>query len=391
MEKQHIRKYEAAFLLRCWEVGADARSNWRLRDIMNSSLRAALPWNLRDQCVQILETMSIPSAPSMHRFRFRLDNAFMRWRKSRTASTLASHLFLPAAVLELFESLQIVYTWWLDSSPQGNIDYMVISSVAVHVDMLVQLQKTINQLAELNLRIFYLEPQEVPSHFERERVELEAIIDRACDLHRWPLTALGGGPGVATMIHKAGCWLHAAHLESAGPLSLKALFAGTVGICTDLGTESSFGQALDLDMGSVFECRCGPAWRVPSQIFLEEDLEPCGGAESLPVGATFSHLLPFGLVCPGNLHMLDGVEAKMTQHLPCWEWLCPRLKAMARFLHLPHPRRRLQAQAQESPTATPMNPQPTPNRGAFLCKVCSATTPNQKYLLSCSCVTIVED
>ena len=78
-----------------------------------------------------------------------------------------------------------------------------------------------------------------------ERSDAQAKMLAMVKRHRWPLTALGGGKGTSGLAHNVACWVHSIHLESAGHMSLKCIFASSIAACTDLGTESKLGESID--------------------------------------------------------------------------------------------------------------------------------------------------
>ncbi len=122
-------------------------------------------------------------------------------------------------------------------------------------------------------------------------------------------------------------------------MSLRWTFASSVCACTDLGTESGFGSTVDVDFADVFRPHCGSF----GGIVDDGDSAEFDRESSVPSGVLFSHLMPFGLISLGNLHILDTTMHKITEALPFWDWFKPLLKSLSHFLHDPDSRRRLQA------------------------------------------------
>eukprot|EP00959_Pyramimonas_sp_CCMP1952_P010369 217290-Pyramimonas_sp.AAC.1 len=60
-------------------------------------------------------------------------------------------------------------------------------------------------------------------------------------------------------------------------------------------------------------------------------------------------MMPFGLITPGNLHILDGIMRTITESLPLWNWAKGLLKHLSLFLHKHDSRKRLQERCCASP------------------------------------------
>ena len=215
-----VALFESAFLLRCWMLNYRSRSPIHLRDIVDGSFRACLPDSLRDSALKYFQHVVMPSPGTMSRMRFRLDSAYMKYMKvlHTPPPQLLPGTFSADNAVELFNQLDVVRIWWLDSSPQGQVDWMVISSVEVKTDDLWP--HVIEVRRELRKAVASEIQEHLPwSAIDEDMSEIENHINKFAKMHRWPLTSLGAGKGVSGLAHKVACWIHSAHLESSGPFS----------------------------------------------------------------------------------------------------------------------------------------------------------------------------
>jgi hypothetical protein len=310
-----------------------------MTDVVSHTLKLALPDSMKACAVESFRYMQLPSPATMSRFRLRLDTAFMMLMKQRhkVPDHVPHSIFTQEKSSDLFAALDVVRIWWIDSSPQGGVDWLVMTTLEARTQDLVDILLCRREMASL-VEAYGL-GNELTMKARARYTDLDSSLRSKLCQHRWPLTALGTGAGSSGLAHKAACWLHAVHLESAGALSLRWVFASSLSACVDLGTESGLGQAIDIDLQKVFPPGCGP------QRALVPDGDDIGtiiGKEdAIGLGSVFSHLMPFGLVVPGNLHILDSISQAVTKDLHEWAWFKPRLVALSLFLHRRDSRQRL--------------------------------------------------
>ena len=96
---------------------------------------------------------------------------------------------------------------------------------------------------------------------------------------------------------------------------------------------------MDISLGDAFPICCGPHRRlVPDG----DGCETVDREHTMSMTPTFSHLMPFGFVVPGNLHILDSVMQSVTSSLAFWPSVKHQVKAVSHFLHEDSTRHRLQ-------------------------------------------------
>ena len=331
-----MQRYDPMTVLHSWVVSHLLRSDETLRMNVDYCMKLMLPPTLRDLTGEHVDSANLVSATTLSNNRLRVDSAFMMLQKrlhKPPAHVDPAIISDPERLGELFMALDVARQWWLDSSPQGGVDWEVVVSTEIKLAHLRVVLDLRDQLAVLGETELDLDGERLSVADQNTRKNCEDMLGELVTEHRWPLTSLGGGKGSTNLPSKTCCWAHSCHLEAYGALSLRWIMACSTGATVDLGTESLVGKAVDVDVRDAFPENCGPVRSLLVDGVVDDDDTDPTLRENSVRACCFPTFMPFGLVSLGNMHILDNIMHETLLALPFWPWLKPLLKAVTMLLH----------------------------------------------------------
>ena len=234
-----IHRYDLVFLIRCLTLCSSLRADNALRTALVSSLHVLFRGGMGGQAnyfVNILEdnTFPLPSPTVLGHMRFVLDVAYMlRKRQEHSERFQACRHSAPA----LF--------FLLDSSPQGNVNWLMIEYVLVEANMLETLCTSAWRLRAIGRVKWDDDPDEDRVSEEKSLVEqLQSAIQR----HTLPPVGLGSGR--SDLQHEYHAFLHSMFLETGDFRLMRLMAQCTTAIASDKGTEAGLQRAAPIELRS---------------------------------------------------------------------------------------------------------------------------------------------
>ena len=231
-----FQRYDLVFLIRCLFLCSDLRSDSMLRHALVSSLHILFQGGVGGEANYFLRILQdtdfpLPSPATLGHMRFVMDVVLMLQRRQFHEQVFADSDSNPA----LF--------FLLDSSPQGNVNWLMIEYFLVEGDMLAALCVKAWRLRALGGIDWEQDPDEDRVSEERSIVqELSNIVQH----HVLPPVGLGSGR--SSLQHELHAFLHAMFLET-GCFSLMCRMAQqTTATASDKGTEAGIQQAPRLSL-----------------------------------------------------------------------------------------------------------------------------------------------
>lgn len=364
-------QYAAWVVLRTVLLCQNVRDANKLRETLVHAGSLSFP-ALSGQVAAIMADRSVPSASTIHRQRFLVDTAFMRYMREKHKrwyeASLPQHTW--DHILGELINVGSFHYLMTDASPQAGQEWQMSQAMSIPLDRLREVGEAFSYLTAARQRSEA--DQTVTARGARGRDarpdarEEEAllrrqhhttIVEEAVEEHMLPVAGLGrAAMGVRRKIHAL---LHQVKLELHTSKDLREYLAATVSITTDQGTESGLAElpALDLSQFQSVEesveiemdvCEdLGEDVCRGIEMELEGEVHVAGGPAQpgfLPVadaerppragsGLPANFLWPFTLVVLGMCHISHNACETLCESLPCWDDLVGKLRPFAAFLH----------------------------------------------------------
>ena len=136
---RHRTVYEAGFMIQALVMASMINNDGELREILTRALRMTLPAVMAEPlATAVQEGHSLPSAPSLSRWRFLLDAAFMLHRRKQLTAEAERH----------------VRFCMLDSSTQGGKDYELMLMTTMKRSCLAEAFRKANALILCRIDFF---------------------------------------------------------------------------------------------------------------------------------------------------------------------------------------------------------------------------------------------
>ena len=197
------------------------------------AIKAALPPHLHEAFLHSLSKEdAVPSKASLYRHRATLCLGYARMRAEENARMLRSGGMLRWSLI--------------DSSPQGNVDWLLATSSTVAAEL--------QDSALSDVQVLWESALNHSSDMDTElSPEVEAATDRLSRLLQFqPSFPVGIGSGRAGSQYKLRAFIHAVFLESCGWPACAQLLSCICSITSDLGTESYLAGFQNFELPVLF-------------------------------------------------------------------------------------------------------------------------------------------
>ena len=311
-------------------------------DTMVSCLFASMRLRDRSQLPKTLALAlrALPGFPGVRDVHFKTPSA-TTLRKGMLLLDMAYMCHWQEQLLNFTQGQNILY-FWLDSSPQGGVDWLLSIMRFISRPDLRRCKKAADVLA---LSVQKFKSASASNDIEgmvqvvRERHEQRAVLDSSICLHR--LIPSGVGSGAAKADDKLSSLCRKLYAESHSMQGLKQLLQCTRGFCTDAGAEMTIG-----DMAGISVADALPDW-------MQEQLQAQGDDGDMlglndgpmpqlpqPVRDNNDYMFPQALICPGALHILHNMTLEVDKGLEFYDAWLLSFKQVVRLLHADHLRNR---------------------------------------------------
>ena len=324
-----LRRYDLVFLIRCVMLCSNLKSDTALRSSLIASLHVLFRGGLGGEAnyfLQVVEDDSfpVPSAATLGHMRFVLDCVFMLHKREFHATH-----FLKKQ--DAADDAPPALFFLLDSSPQGNVNWLMIEYFFIPADSLQSVCINAWRLQQLGHLRFEDDLDEDRVAEERALVEtLQAVIQH----HVLPPVGLGSGR--ADLQHELHAFLHALFLETGDFQVMRSLGLQTTAVVTDKGTEAGVQRAPSVSLRAFLSFAQGDP-------FMSDG----DAAEGLP-DDTFD--LKGSLGIHGLQHFINNCTKGIADAMPSfWEEVYPGMNALVNCLKANFFRQRFVASCLTSP------------------------------------------
>ena len=328
-----IHRYDLVFLIRCLFLCSSLRSDAALRDAFIGSLHVLFKGGMGGEAnyfIEILEDRSfpLPSPATLGHMRFVLDCVLMHQKRQ-----YHTELFRAADT----DTLPALF-FLLDSSPQGNVNWLMIEYFLVEAILLQDLCKGAWGLQQLGSVQWEDDPDEDRVCEERTLVE-----QLAGYVQHHILPPVGLGSGRSDLQHELHAFLHALFLETGDFELMRIMAQATTAISTDKGTEAGIQQAPPISL-SKFLCFA------QGQQFIPDGGDDIGAEE---LCLDFSSSLGIHAL----QHFVNNCTKGIADAMPSfWEDIYPGMNALLGCLRAKFFRQRFSATCLDIPAGKPWVP-----------------------------------
>ena len=299
-----FHRYDMVFLIRCLFSCSNLRSDRALRDALVSSLHVLFQGSPGGEANYFMEILGdndfpVPSPSTLGHMRFVLDCVAMLQKRKYHESIFATGQPEPA----LF--------FLLDSSPQGNVNWLMIEYFLVEGNKLQGLCADAWRLHKLGRVRWQDDPDEERVAEERGLVErLTSVLQH----HVLPPVGLGSGRSSLQYEHHA--FLHALFLETGNFELMCAMGSQTTAIASDKGTEAGIQQAPAVSLRDFLCFAQGDS-------FMADDGDGQNEAETCMLDFSFS------LGIHALQHFVNNCTKGIADAMPSfWEDVYPNMNAL---------------------------------------------------------------
>ena len=266
----------------------------------------------------------VPSGSKISRSMLLLDVAYVcYWQERLTGFNAGDNL---------------VYLW-LDSSPQGGVDWLLSIMRFVKRD---QVQACVQAAAALELSVDQFRAASDANDLHemiaimRARHRSRRVLDQNIFDHRLIPSGIGSGAGKAE--DKLSSLCRKLFAETQSLQGLKKLLGCIRGFCTDAGAEMTVGDVAGVSLRDIL-----PEW-------MQEPLEPEAGEDELDMNSarnplnsneSSDYVFPCAIISPGALHILHNMTREVDESLEFYAVWLGDFKQLVYLLHDDHLRNRL--------------------------------------------------